>query len=190
MGCLCAKNTNEEQASNLQKTPSNQKPSTFTAGESNVLLLASDGESTMYASKFEEVSPSDPSLRLIIKVTTMSANSVDVQIRSGATIAELKRSAQQNAEFLSDEFWLVWDGKVLEDDRQLSSYGFNSDLLFTAICKKPKVLIGNPFIKAESTEKQPVVPLLSETPDETKVFDVTIPGSTPNKVPIMDKIDE
>jgi hypothetical protein len=78
----------------------------------------------------------------------MSANSAEVQVKSGTSVAELKRAFQQTAQFLSDDFWLVWEGKVLEDDRQLNSYGINSDIVLTAISKTPKVPQDNPFIKA------------------------------------------
>jgi hypothetical protein len=42
----------------------------------------------------------------------------------------------------------VWGGKVLENNRLLSSYGINSDIVLTAISTTPKVPQDNPFITA------------------------------------------
>jgi hypothetical protein len=144
MGCICAKNTSEEgqtKVLNAKKTAS------------SVILIGADGGSTMYASKDEDLVQVDPSLRLVVKVVTMRAESTTLQVKSGTTIKELRRSVLQTAAFLTGDFWLVWKGKVLEDHKLLFQYGVSGDIELTAISIKPKVLRDNPFIKQEMMEE-------------------------------------
>jgi hypothetical protein len=104
MGCLCAKNTKEEGGRN-QHTQTDFYLKTLSYYlRWRQLLQTKDGDLTMYVSQIDDVPSSDPSLRLIVKVATMNANSAEVQVKSGTSVAELKRALQQTAEFFSEDF--------------------------------------------------------------------------------------
>eukprot|EP00359_Climacostomum_virens_P009229 CAMPEP_0204918818 /NCGR_PEP_ID=MMETSP1397-20131031/16440_1 /ASSEMBLY_ACC=CAM_ASM_000891 /TAXON_ID=49980 /ORGANISM="Climacostomum Climacostomum virens, Strain Stock W-24" /LENGTH=131 /DNA_ID=CAMNT_0052092279 /DNA_START=94 /DNA_END=486 /DNA_ORIENTATION=+ len=131
----------------------------------------------MYASRHEDVTPSDPSLRLMIKVSTMSSISATLQSRCGVTVSEIKRNVKAAPEFSSiEDFWLVWEGKVLDEEKLLSAYGVSSDLELVLISKNPKVSQENQFIpKGELTENEILQRRPTIVPNDPETFIVTLP---------------
>lgn len=87
---------------------------------SNVEILHEDGNTELYYSKFEKNEEINPSELLFLYVETFDKNRSEIQITAGEKVSVLRTKIRANLGL--DEFIIVLDGRILEDNKPLNKY--------------------------------------------------------------------